>query len=220
MFIKLQTEAQKAAQEYQRASSLYKTAKETLSLAEHNFVANEIPDAWQEHINSTISRLNTSKKNVDTAEELHRRMTCEFQTAEERCKFLEQDLKRHINKSQLYYDEKNRWTIQMEAQKTRIQDLEKTLHLTKITYKEAMHNLAKISEEIHMKRKNMMPNNNNNSSNNKNHNNTNLISNLSDNNTPNFSPSLSSSQQSSDGALSLEIENRSEFILAESPTES
>jgi hypothetical protein len=36
----------------------------------------------------------------------------------------------------------------MECQKARIEELEQTLALTKITYKETMLNLSKISEEV------------------------------------------------------------------------
>ena len=150
---RLQNEAQRAVQDYQRANSLYKTAKETLSVAEHSLMSGEIPDAWQEHLSVTITKINTSKKTVDQAEEYHRRKTSEYQTAEENCQLLEKDLKRHILKSQSYYDEKNRWTIQMEAQKARIEELDQLLSITKGTYKDAMYNLSKISEEIHNKRK-------------------------------------------------------------------
>ena len=48
----------------------------------------------------------------------------------------------------MYYDEKTRWNIQMEAQKSRIDELEKALTQAKIQYKEAMANLSKISEEV------------------------------------------------------------------------
>jgi SH3-domain binding protein 5 len=100
---KLQQEAQKTVQEYQRANSLYKTAKETLSVAENNLMSGEIPDAWQEHISSTITKINTSKKNVDQAEDNHRKKTVEYQAAEEKCQSLEKDLKKHIIKSQLVF---------------------------------------------------------------------------------------------------------------------
>jgi len=149
---KLQNEAQKAVQEYQKANSLYKTAKETLSVAEHNLMSCEIPDAWQEHLSATITKINLSKKIVDQAEENHRKKTTEFQQAEERCQFLEKDLKKNIIKSQQYYDEKSKWNVQMEAQKSRIDDLEQALFHAKNAYKEAMFNLSKISEEIHRKR--------------------------------------------------------------------
>jgi predicted patatin/cPLA2 family phospholipase len=48
----------------------------------------------------------------------------------------------------LYYDEKSRWNMQMEAQKSRIDELENALNHSKVLYKEAMNNLSKISEEV------------------------------------------------------------------------
>jgi hypothetical protein len=71
-----------------------------------------------------------------------------YQIAEENCQNLDKELKRHIVKSESYYEEKARWNIQMECQKARIEELEQTLCLTKTAYKEAMLNLSKISEEV------------------------------------------------------------------------
>jgi len=168
---KLQKEAQRAVQEYQRANSLYKTAKETLSVAEQNLASTAastsastpnlsglggevlpVDMAWQEHLSTTVTKINASKRTVDAAEDAHRRKTAEFQQAEQRCFLTEKELKRHIVKSQLYYEEKSRWTIQMEAQKARIDELEKAIVQAKICYREAMKNLSKISEDIHSKR--------------------------------------------------------------------
>lgn len=126
---------------------MYKTAKETLSVAENN-LSGEIPDVWQEHLSATITKINTSKKMVDQAEEMHRQKTVEFQSSEERCLYLEKDLKRSISKSQPYYDEKNRWNVQMEAQKARIDEIERALAQVKVSYKEAMKNLSNISEQV------------------------------------------------------------------------
>ncbi|RMZ96045.1 SH3 domain-binding 5 isoform X3 [Brachionus plicatilis] len=148
---KLRSETQKAVQEYQKAYSLYKTAKETLSVAENN-LSGEIPDVWQEHMSTTITKINMSKKMVDQAEENHRQKTAEFQSSEERCLIFEKDLKKYIIKSQPYYEEKNRWNVQTEAQKARIDELERALTDAKVTYKEAMKNLSNISEQIHEKR--------------------------------------------------------------------
>jgi hypothetical protein len=97
---KIQLEAQKTVQEYQKANSMYKTAKETLTVAENNLISGEIPDAWQEHLSSTITKINISKKIVDQAEENHRIKTCEYQNSEQNCQLLEKDLKKHITKSQ------------------------------------------------------------------------------------------------------------------------
>jgi len=150
---RLQIETQKAVLDFQKANSIYKTAKETLTVAENSLDSGEIPDVWQEHLSSTVTKINISKKIADQAEENHRHKALEYQMSEKKSQYLEKDLKRHISKSKLYYDEKSRWNIQMEAQKMRIHDLEQALMQTKITYKEAMINLSKISEEIHNKRK-------------------------------------------------------------------
>ena len=53
----------------------------------------------------------------------------------------------------MYYDEKARWNLQMETQKSHINEIEQSLIHTKRMYKEAMTNLSKISEEIHNRRK-------------------------------------------------------------------
>lgn len=149
---KLQFETQKAAIEFQKANSLYKIAKETLVVAENSLDKRDIPDAWQEHLSTTVTKINNSKKLADQAEEHHRQKACDYQMAEKKLQNLEKELKRHINKSKTYYEEKFRWNTQMESQKMRIYELEKALMQAKISYKEAMINLSKISEEIHNKR--------------------------------------------------------------------
>ena len=86
--------------DYQRANSVYKVAKETLSVAETSLTSGEIPDAWQEHLSVTISKINLNKKLVDQAEETHRKKTSEFQQAEYQCSLLEKQLRKSIAKSQ------------------------------------------------------------------------------------------------------------------------
>lgn len=150
---KLQTETQKAVHEFQKTNSLYKTAKETLSVAESSLEQGEIPDAWQEHLSLTIKKINLSKEAADKAEIHHRAISNAFQNAEQKAQAYEKDLKKYITKSQLYYDEKARWNIQMETQKSHILEIEQALNYTKKSYKEAMTNLSIISEEIHNRRK-------------------------------------------------------------------
>jgi hypothetical protein len=150
---KLQYETQKAVIDFQKANSLYKLAKEQLTVAEQSLENHEIPDVWQDHLSSAVTKINYCKKTADQAGELHRLKAIEYQMAEKKSQYLEKELKRPIAKSKLYYDEKSRWNTQMEAQKMRINELEQALIQTKVTYKEAMINLSKISEEIHNKRK-------------------------------------------------------------------
>jgi hypothetical protein len=58
-----------------------------------------------------------------------------------------------FKKKRSYYQEKNRWNIQIEAQNIRINELERLIAYSKTIYNEAMLNLSKISEEIHNKRR-------------------------------------------------------------------
>ena len=69
---RLQYETQKAVIDFQKANSLYKTAKETMQVAENSLDSNEIPDVWQEHLSTTVSKINQSKRAADQAEENHR----------------------------------------------------------------------------------------------------------------------------------------------------
>lgn len=47
-----------------------------------------------------------------------------------------------------YYEEKDRWQIQMEAQKARINELERALNDAKRIYSDAMNKLRNISDEV------------------------------------------------------------------------
>lgn len=152
---KLQIETLKATHEFQKTNSLYKTAKETLMVAENSLGLGqgEIPSAWQEHLSLTITKINLSKEAADRAEKQHKSHAAQYQKAEQKLQNFEKDLKNNIKKSQLYYDEKTRWNIQMETRKAHIHEIEQTLMFTKKNYKEAMANLSLISEEIHNRRK-------------------------------------------------------------------
>lgn len=151
---KLQIETQNAVHEFQKTNSLYKTAKETLTVAENSLEqSGEIPDAWQEHLSLTITKISLSKEAADRAEKYHKSKALEYQKSEQRSQLLEKELRKYIIKSQLYFDEKTRWNLQMETQKSHINEIEQNLAQTKKIYKEAMANLSNISEEIHNKRK-------------------------------------------------------------------
>ncbi len=98
--MKLQFDAEKAAQQFQKFNSLYKTAKETLSVAENNLVTNEIPDVWQEHFSEIISKMNTSKRESDHSQKIHSLKTSEYQMAKNNLQKLEKELHKHIVKSE------------------------------------------------------------------------------------------------------------------------
>jgi SH3-domain binding protein 5 len=95
----LKLKAQTAVQDFQKANSLYKTAKETLSVAEQSLTTGEIPSAMQEHLSEVCAKINLSKKNADIKEEYHRRIAKDYQQAEQKCQQLEISLKSSISKS-------------------------------------------------------------------------------------------------------------------------
>ena len=47
-----------------------------------------------------------------------------------------------------YYEEKDRWQIQMESQKARINELERAFNDSKRIYSDAMKALGRINEEV------------------------------------------------------------------------
>lgn len=145
----LQNETQLAAQEYQKAISLHKTAKETLSVAELSLERGKISDAWQEHMSTTITKINQTKRDADKAEEHHRKLANECRLAEQRLTTLRKECKKNIEKSMPYYEEKMKWTHQVNRQRDRLSDLEMCIAQSKAAYKEAMFSLSRINEEIH-----------------------------------------------------------------------
>jgi hypothetical protein len=101
-FKKLQIETQKAVLEFQKTIGHYKTAKETLSVAEENLSnGGGISDVWQEYLSEAITKIAQSKKLADQAEDYHRTKAQEYQIAERNLQILEKDLRRNIAKSKL-----------------------------------------------------------------------------------------------------------------------
>lgn len=99
----MQHERQSLYRDYQKASSFFNTAKETLSVAEINMSPKQITAEWQEHLSETIAKLNSSKRTVDIAHEMYRSKENQALIAEHNLQSLEKDLKKHILKSQYVY---------------------------------------------------------------------------------------------------------------------
>ena len=83
--------------------SHYKAAKETLSVAEDTLLSCgngiAVPSVWQEHMSETITKISNSKRIATQAEDYHRNKALEYQMAERTLQYLENDLKRNIEKS-------------------------------------------------------------------------------------------------------------------------
>lgn len=100
VYQKLKDETNRAARDFQRANSLYKTAKETLTVAENNLNSKKIPDAWQEHLSETILKMNNSKKDCDHAESEYRVISDEYEATKRDLDKLENNLQKHIIKAE------------------------------------------------------------------------------------------------------------------------
>ena len=75
-----------------------------------------------------------------------------YSQAEGRVQSLQKSLKKHINKSRLYFEQKARFNQILDDQKKQVQVIEETIVMTKEGYADSLKELEKISEEIHQRR--------------------------------------------------------------------
>ncbi|XP_077290430.1 SH3 domain-binding protein 5 homolog [Arctopsyche grandis] len=150
---------QRAAVAYQRASEIHAAAKETVALAEQRFKSNQhewqFDSAWQEMLNhATIKVMDAENQKSDSGREHHKRAQL-FNTAETRLQQLEDQLRKYVLKSRPYFDEKQLCQEQLATQKERIEYLQDLISKAKFRYSQSLKMLEAISEEIHMKRRDM-----------------------------------------------------------------
>lgn len=151
-----QIECQAAAVKFQRANEIYAAAKETVALAEQRFMSNshewQFDNAWQEMLNhATIKVMDAEKQKTDCHAE-HQLKASIFSAAEMKVQQLEDRVRRSIQKSRPYFDEKQICQDQLQTQKERIQELQTQIQCAKTMYSTSLKNLEQISEEIHRQR--------------------------------------------------------------------
>ncbi|CAF0756054.1 unnamed protein product [Didymodactylos carnosus] len=152
-----QLETQKAAQEFQRSFGVYQVAKETLSLAESKLLTDdkrEFDAVWQEYVNHATMKVMQAEHDKTRSERLHQEKSKLYQAAEERHMMLYRTLRQSILKSKLYFDAKAKADYDLQTQKLQIEAVQKAIYHAKRMYRAALNNLERISEEIHLKRKN------------------------------------------------------------------
>lgn len=158
---KLQKECQTAATNFQRANGVYAAAKETIALAEERFLSNssdwEFDNAWQEMLNHATIKVMEAEKMKTLSEEEHMKRAELFTAAEQEVQQLEKKLKKHIQKSQPYFEQKEAFNRALESQKHRVQQLQSKVTSTKALYAKSLRNLEEISESIHAQRKLRLP---------------------------------------------------------------
>lgn len=82
----------------------------------------------------------------------HQKRALLFNQAEQKLQALESKLRRNINKSRPYFEEKELCQSQLATQKERIEYLQKKVASVKHSYAMSLKELERISEEIHLKR--------------------------------------------------------------------
>lgn len=151
-----QGESLKAARQYQSAISVYRAAKETVTLAEERLLQNgegNLSAAWQEMMNHATMRVMDAEKEKRESEERHQLATTKCANCEKKLKQLEKKFSKSIQKAGPYFEVKQQLDIKLQHQKQNVTDLQSAIKDTKAKYSNALRNLEKISEEIHQSRR-------------------------------------------------------------------
>ncbi|GBP86436.1 SH3 domain-binding protein 5 homolog [Eumeta japonica] len=153
-----QRQAQKKTE---RQFQLHAAAKETVSLAEQRFVSKQhewqFDSNWQEVLNHAIIKvMDAEKRKAESGREHQKRaaayIAAERKASSEHVAQLEENLKRHIIKSRIYFEEKKLCDEQLNAQNEKIEKLQRLIADAKYRYSKSLKALEEISEEIHRRR--------------------------------------------------------------------
>ncbi|KAG8198395.1 hypothetical protein JTE90_021638 [Oedothorax gibbosus] len=151
----LQTQTQKAALRYERASSAHSAAKEMVYLAEEGLKKEGrcFDPAWQEMLNHATLRVNEAESDRVLNQHQHQKTSFAYNEAEKVVQHLHQELKKSIVKSRPYFEMKAQFNQLLEEQRRKVHHLEEHILKMKVNYADALHNLEEISDEIHEKRR-------------------------------------------------------------------
>lgn len=156
-----QVECQKAAVQYQRACSIHKAARETITMAEEKFLNKDnnwkFNTAWQEMVNHAAIKVLEAEALKLESEREHQKRAKKCVVAEEKVQILARQLKHAIIKSRQYFEEKTDFQKKLQDLKLHVDNLQKSVSDAKATYSKSLHNLEVISEEIHEKRRMLQP---------------------------------------------------------------
>ena len=92
-----------------------------------------------------------SLKTASEAE--HAKRAAFFTKAEQEVQHLEKKIRKYIQKSRPYFEEKDAFNKTLESQKTRVQKLQEEVRASKVEYAKSLRALEEISESIHARRK-------------------------------------------------------------------
>ena len=109
--------------------------------------------AWQEMLNHATMKVMEAESLKTASEAEHAKRAAFFTKAEQEVQQLEKKLKKHIQKSRPYFEEKDAFNKTLESQKKRVHKLQDEVRKSKADYANSLRALEDISESIHARRK-------------------------------------------------------------------
>uniref|UniRef100_A0A1I7T8T9 Guanine nucleotide exchange factor rei n=1 Tax=Caenorhabditis tropicalis TaxID=1561998 RepID=A0A1I7T8T9_9PELO len=149
----LREESQKAAERFERATSILAVAKKQVSLTQESLSrqTSVLPECL-EVLNHHIQRVRDVEEERMDAESLHASKASAMLQLAEKIRTMEKDNRYAIKKSRLYFEKRLEFTKILEAQKATIICLEAEVRQKKNDYTTSLRNLEKISDRIHEER--------------------------------------------------------------------
>ncbi|XP_052803575.1 SH3 domain-binding protein 5-like [Mya arenaria] len=155
-----QSEALKAARQYQTAVGVCRAARETVALAESRLkqeatggAATRLTSAWQEALNHGIAKLMEAEAEKTQREQEHRKRASRYSEMTTRIQLLERKFSKSIKKARPYFELKAELDMKLMQQKQNVTDLHAGIKCSKMRYTAALRKLEEISEEIHQARR-------------------------------------------------------------------
>ncbi|CAD6189115.1 unnamed protein product [Caenorhabditis auriculariae] len=150
---KLREESQKAAERFERATSLLAVAKQQVSLTQDSLSRQStvLPECL-EVLNHHIQRVSEAEEERMGAEALHAAKAHAMLQLVEKIRKIEKENRSSIKKSRKYFEKRLEFTLILESQKEQILRLEKEVRQKKNDYTTSLRNLERISDQIHEER--------------------------------------------------------------------
>ncbi|PAV80726.1 hypothetical protein WR25_03320 [Diploscapter pachys] len=150
---KLRDESQRAAERFERATSLLGVAKQQVNLTQDSLSRQTaVPPECYEVLNHHTRRVSEAEQERKAAEEEHRTITEKMHELSETIKKMEKDNRASIKKSRNYFEQRLEFTRVLEKQKELILRLESEVRQKKSDYNTSLRNLERISDSIHEQR--------------------------------------------------------------------
>ncbi|CAB3399669.1 unnamed protein product [Caenorhabditis bovis] len=150
---KLREESQKAAERFERATSLLAVAKQQVCLTQDSLSrqTSVLPECL-EVLNHHIQRVSEVEEERMMAEALHASKAYSMLQLAEKIRAMEKENRSAIKKSRHYFEKRLEFTRILEQQKATILKLEAEVRQKKSDYTTSLRNLERISEQIHEER--------------------------------------------------------------------